>query len=67
MMEQHTLRTWDSVKLKVIPDDKIFRRQVARIRLPKIWTVSNGLLQFLRLQNLSIPLDDWVVIKGKES
>ncbi|XP_065355489.1 uncharacterized protein LOC135949956 [Calliphora vicina] len=50
---------WEGLSLKLIPAQEILVRPCARIRLSKMLTDANKMLECLMLQNPNIYLDDW--------
>lgn len=48
----------EDVKFKIVPTDKISKRPIVRICLPKTHMDKHKLVQSLRLKNPKIPLDD---------
>ncbi len=58
---------WDGLSLKLIPAAEIPLRPRARIWLPRMKTMDNHrLLECLKLQNPTVPMDDWSVIRAEE-
>lgn len=57
---------WEGLSLKLIPAEDIPMRPRARIWLPKMQRDAGKMLECLKLQNPSIHMDDWSVIRTEQ-
>ncbi|XP_053949288.1 uncharacterized protein LOC128857561 [Anastrepha ludens] len=58
-------KSWEGLKLKLIPASEIPRRPRARIWVPHMEFDANQLIPYLEAHNRSVPMTDWSIIKAE--